>query len=182
MRSNEDKTKNREVKKGSYYFKPWKTIKYLFKDPVTIEIPDEETETAKDYRGFHSLDWDACIGCNMCGRICPARAIEMTEIEGENQDRPKIDYGRCTFCQFCVDVCPTDAMGSLENYMLTTDWNEEELELFDWVPIPEEKIEDIDSDRHPLKKIERLEDGEVKYTLKNGEEFQFKIQSYQSDT
>lgn len=172
---------SREVDKKSNYFKPWKSIKYLFEDPVTIKIPDEETETADDYRGFHSLNWDTCIGCRMCSRVCPARAIEMTNIEGEEKLHPKIDYGRCTFCQFCVDVCPTNALGTIENHILTIDWDEENLELFDWVPVPEEKLEGIDDDYHPIKEISKFDDGRVKYTFRNGEEFEFKILNYDSD-
>lgn len=167
-----------EVKKRPSFIKPWMSLKYLFKKPVTIKIPYEPTQIAENYRGFHTLNWKTCIGCNMCGQICPARAIEMTWIEGEKRPHPKVDYGRCTFCQFCVDVCPTNALGFVSNYMLTTVWKDEELELFDWVPLPEEKVKKFTDYRHPLAKIEKLEDGKVRYILRDGETVEFKILGY----
>jgi len=167
-----------KVKKRSSFLKPWLSIKYLFKKPVTIKIPYEPTQIAKKYRGFHTLNWKTCIGCNMCGQICPARAIEMTWIEGEKRAHPKIDYGRCTFCQFCVDVCPTGALGHVEHYILTTEWKEEELELFDWIPLPEDMVRKFEDYRHPLAEIEYLEDGKVRYTLRDGSTFEFKILGY----
>ncbi|WP_457753155.1 NADH-quinone oxidoreductase subunit NuoI [Thermococcus sp.] len=176
-----------KIKKKPSYIKPWLGLKYLFKKPVTIKIPYEKTQIAKKYRGFHSLDWKKCIGCNFCGQICPARAIEMTwiEVNGkvEKRPHPKIDYGRCTFCQFCVDVCPTGALGFVSNYMLTTEWREEELLLYDWVPIHPDKIKEINEKypdyRFPVSKIEfNKETKEVTYYLRDGEVFRFKILGY----
>lgn len=176
-----------KIKKKPSYIKPWLGLKYLFKKPVTIKIPYEKTQIAEKYRGFHSLDWKKCIGCNFCGQICPARAIEMTwiEVDGkvEKRPHPKIDYGRCTFCQFCVDVCPTGALGFVSNYMLTTEWKDEELELFDWVPIHPDKIKEINEKfpdyRFPVAKIEfNKETKEVTYYLRDGDVFKFKILGY----
>lgn len=39
----------------------------------------------------------------------------------------------------------------------------------------------MDDDVHPLKEIEKFDDGKVKYTFRNGEEFEFKILNYMSD-
>ncbi|RLF75934.1 NADH-quinone oxidoreductase subunit NuoI [Thermococci archaeon] len=167
-----------KVKKRPSFLKPWLGLKYLFKKPVTIKIPYEQTQIAEKYRGFHTLNWKTCIGCNMCGQICPARAIEMTWIEGEKRPHPKVDYGRCTFCQFCVDVCPTNALGYVENYLLTVEWKEEELELFDWIPLPEEKVRKFKDYRHPLAKIEHLEEGKVRYILRDGDVVEFRILGY----
>ncbi|ASJ06936.1 NADH-quinone oxidoreductase subunit NuoI [Thermococcus pacificus] len=172
-----------KIRKKPSFLKPWMSLKYLFKKPVTIKIPYETIEPAKNYRGFHTLNWKTCIGCNMCGQICPARAIEMTWIEGQKRPRPKIDYGRCTFCQFCVEVCPTNALGFVESYMLTTEWKEEELQLFDWVPIPPEKFREIQETYRDWKfPVERMkfnkETKEVTYYLRDGTEFKFKILGY----
>lgn len=176
-----------KVRKKPSFLKPWLSLKYLFKKPVTIKIPYESIEPAEGYRGFHTLDWNKCVGCNFCGQICPARAIEMTwiEVDGKMEKRPhpKIDYGRCTFCQFCVEVCPPGALGFVESYMLTTEWNEEELQLFDWVPIHPDKFKEIQETyrdwRFPMEKIKfDKETKEVTYYLRNGEEFKFKILGY----
>ncbi|AEH24822.1 NADH dehydrogenase subunit I [Pyrococcus yayanosii CH1] len=172
-----------KVRKKPSFVKPWLGLKYLFKRPVTIKIPDEKIDPAPKYRGFHTLDWKKCVGCNFCGQICPARAIEMTWIEGEKRPHPKIDYGRCTFCQFCVDVCPTGALSFIESYILTTTWREEELELYDWVPIPPDKFREMQEKfgdyRFPLEKMEfNRETKEVTYYLRDGEVMKFKILGY----
>ncbi|AMQ19262.1 NADH-quinone oxidoreductase subunit I [Thermococcus peptonophilus] len=172
-----------KVKIKKSFIKPWMGIKYLFKKPVTIKIPYEKIEPAPKYRGFHTLDWKKCVGCNFCGQICPARAIEMTWIEGEKRPHPKVDYGRCTFCQFCVDVCPTGALGFSENYYLTTGGLEEDLELYDWVPIDPKKMKELNEKfndyRFPVERIQfNKETREVTYYLRDGSTIQFKILGY----
>jgi len=176
-----------KVKLKKSFVKPWMGIKYLFKKPVTIKIPYEKIEPAPKYRGFHTLDWKKCIGCNFCGQICPARAIEMTwiEVDGrmEKRPHPKVDYGRCTFCQFCVDVCPTGALGFSENFYLTTGGLEEDLELYDWVPIPPDKVRELNEKfndyRFPVERIHfNKETKEVTYYLRDGSTIQFKILGY----
>ncbi len=171
-----------KVKIKKSFVKPWMGIKYLFKKPVTIKIPFEKIEPAPKYRGFHTLDWKKCVGCNFCGQICPARAIEMTWIEGEKRPHPKVDYGRCTFCQFCVDVCPTGALGFSENFYLTTGGFEEDLELYDWVPIHPDKVRELNEKfgdyRFPVERIEKKGDGVYVYHLRDGEKLEFKILGY----
>ncbi len=175
-----------KVKLKKSFVKPWMGVKYLFKRPVTIKIPFERTEPAPKYRGFHTLNWKTCVGCNFCGQICPARAIEMTwmEVNGklEKRPHPKIDYGRCTFCQFCVDVCPTGALGFTENYYLTTGGFEEDLELYNWVPIHPDKVKEINEKfgdyRFPVEKIEKKEDGTYVYHLRDGDTIEFRIVGY----
>lgn len=170
------------VKITKSFVKPWLGIKYLFKKPVTIKIPYEKIEPAPKYRGFHTLDWKKCIGCNFCGQICPARAIEMTWIEGEKRPHPKVDYGRCTFCQFCVDVCPTGALDHVENYYLTTAGFEEDLELYDWIPIEPKKVQELNEKfgdyRFPVERIEKLEGNTYRYHLRDGDIVEFKILGY----
>lgn len=171
-----------KVKIRKSFVKPWLGIKYLFKKPVTIKIPYEKIEPAPKYRGFHTLDWKKCIGCNFCGQICPARAIEMTWIEGEKRPHPKVDYGRCTFCQFCVDVCPTGALDHVENYYLTTSGFERDLELYDWVPIDPKKAKELNEKfrdyRFPVERIEKLEDNTYRYHLRDGSTVEFKVLGY----
>ena len=45
-----------------------------------------------------------CIGCNKCGRICPAKAIVI-----EN-GKAKIDKEKCIRCFCCQEFCPVGAM------------------------------------------------------------------------
>ena len=45
-----------------------------------------------------------CIGCNKCGRICPAKAIVIKNGKAE------IDRSLCIRCFCCQEFCPVGAM------------------------------------------------------------------------
>lgn len=128
-------------------FNPIRLWKYLFKKPVShsfdtiftrknanylkqnsilkqIEVETSAPRTAPDnVRGFHTNDWDECIGCATCEDICPTEAITMAERldlperAGELRQRPVIDYGRCCFCALCVDTCTTGSLKMSKEYI-----------------------------------------------------------------
>lgn len=139
-------------------FNPIRLWKYLFKKPVTIPFEEIFTKKNADYlnknsitnpvdlektnprtapdnvRGFHTNDWEECIGCSTCEDICPTEAITMVERldipekAGEHQQRPIIDYGRCCFCALCVDTCTTGSLKMSKEYIYShTDPNEFQL-------------------------------------------------------
>lgn len=45
-----------------------------------------------------------CVGCGVCGKVCPANAIAM---EG---GKPHIDRKKCIRCFCCQEFCPESAM------------------------------------------------------------------------
>lgn len=45
-----------------------------------------------------------CIGCNKCGKICPAKAIVI------KNGKAQIDRSRCIKCFCCQEFCPVGAM------------------------------------------------------------------------
>ncbi len=45
-----------------------------------------------------------CIGCAVCAKVCPARAIEMKD------GKPRIDREGCIRCFCCQEFCPRGAM------------------------------------------------------------------------
>lgn len=55
----------------------------------------------------------ACIGCGVCGEICPPKCIEFDKREGGNQlNTPYInpEIKACTLCGKCMQACPTNAI------------------------------------------------------------------------
>jgi energy-converting hydrogenase B subunit K len=45
-------------------------------------------------------DFDFCVLCGLCNKICPNNAI----------NKGKIDWDKCEFCSACVNICPTHAI------------------------------------------------------------------------
>lgn len=55
----------------------------------------------------------ACIGCGLCGEVCPPRCIDFHASDGAAQaNTPFIDpeIRACILCSKCMQVCPTDAL------------------------------------------------------------------------
>ncbi len=111
-------------------------LKQFFKDPVTNRFPVTHTphnmhQTIKaveagkaelnppvpippDFRGKIKYDRDACIGCQMCIKVCPSQTIEFIP-----DDRKVMFYmSRCTFCQMCVDICPKDCIRMTDRFIM----------------------------------------------------------------
>lgn len=174
-------------------FNSMRHFKYLFKKPVSHSFNDIFTAKNANYlndnaiikskkrldsnprtaptnlRGFHTNDWEKCIGCGTCSEICPTEAITMVErLElkdeaGKHQQRPVIDYGRCCFCALCVDTCTTESLQMSKEYIYAnTDpdkfilmpeatWQGENVEK-GWVK--DEVSELLDLKRVPMEHIE----------------------------
>ncbi len=55
----------------------------------------------------------ACIGCGLCGEVCPPRCIRFHKGDGGwAVNTPYIDPERrgCILCGKCMEVCPTEAL------------------------------------------------------------------------
>lgn len=68
-------------------------------------------------RGVPVLESSRCLGCGLCSRICPPRAIKMRPagkrvVGGKEvwKEEPSFDYYRCIYCGQCADVCPAKAI------------------------------------------------------------------------
>ncbi|HOX22977.1 MAG TPA: 4Fe-4S binding protein [Elusimicrobiales bacterium] len=117
-------------------------LKCLVSKPVTVSYPAGPDTTTASFRGRIVFDQDKCIGCRMCVKDCPAKAIEITPIEPEQykfsyvskSSRQKmpvavpkfgkraftcvIDLNRCIFCAQCAYVCPKQALASSKKFDL----------------------------------------------------------------
>lgn len=110
--------------KGSV-LNPLKSLLFFARKPVTV--PLDPRPASANYRGFHLNDWELCIGCSTCQKVCDNAAITMVEVPGLPEDpakgirnlRPAIDYGRCCWCALCVDLCPTGSISLSREYVHT---------------------------------------------------------------
>ena len=90
----------------------------LFKKPATCQYPFVKAEVPEGFRGKQVYNIDLCISCGLCSRDCPAKAIEMVDVEGKK--RPLFLLDRCIFCYQCADSCPRNAIISSKIFELAT--------------------------------------------------------------
>ncbi len=110
--------------KGSI-LNPLRALSFFGRKPVTEKL--EPRPASERYRGFHVNDWEKCIGCSTCQKVCDNAAITMVRVPGLPNDpvkgvrdlRPAIDYGRCCWCALCVDLCPTGSISLSREYVHT---------------------------------------------------------------
>ena len=110
--------------KGSI-LNPLRALSFFGRKPVTEKL--EPRLAAERYRGFHVNDWEKCVGCSTCQKVCDNAAITMVKVPGLVDDpvkgvrdlRPAIDYGRCCWCALCVDLCPTGSISLSREYVHT---------------------------------------------------------------
>lgn len=56
---------------------------------------------------------EACIGCGLCGEVCPPRCIRFHARDGGRKvNLPYIDAAEkaCILCNKCMEACPTEAL------------------------------------------------------------------------
>ena len=91
-------------------------LRNLRKKPITIRFPYERAQPVERIRGKVTWEIEKCIGCMLCERICPSRAIELI---GKGRSAEIRYYlGRCLFCGECVDICPTEAIETTKEFEL----------------------------------------------------------------
>jgi len=99
--------------------------------PITIQYPYEKLIPSERFRGRIHFEFDKCIACEVCVRVCP---INLPVVDWEFQKSMKkkqlksysIDFGVCIFCGNCVEYCPTNCLSMTEEYELST-YNRHEL-------------------------------------------------------
>ncbi|HMK94533.1 MAG TPA: 4Fe-4S binding protein [Candidatus Limnocylindrales bacterium] len=97
----------------------WKrTVSQIFTKPATTKYPFVKPQLGSDFRGEQVFDIKLCVSCGLCSRDCPAKAIEMVEVDGKK--RPQFMLDRCVFCYQCAESCPRNAIKSSVIYELAT--------------------------------------------------------------
>ncbi|MBN2452911.1 MAG: 4Fe-4S binding protein [Candidatus Omnitrophica bacterium] len=101
--------------------RPGKMIKQvlqsLFMKPATLLYPFKKSPMPEHFRGEIIFHPELCIGCQMCVRDCPSRAIKIKKTE-DNKFEAEIDLGKCIYCAQCVMSCPKKALESTKEFEL----------------------------------------------------------------
>jgi NADH-quinone oxidoreductase subunit I len=95
-----------------------KALDQVFSKPATGKYPFVKPKLAENFRGQPEFDFSTCIGCGLCSRDCPAKAIEMVSTDGKKL--PQLNLSKCVFCYQCAETCPKKAIKTSESYELAT--------------------------------------------------------------
>ncbi len=101
------------------------TFDHMRRRPITVQYPYEKLIPSERFRGRIHFEFDKCISCEVCVRVCP---INLPVVDWEfNKELKKkqlkhysIDFGVCIFCANCVEYCPTNCLSVTEEYELST--------------------------------------------------------------
>ena len=94
-------------------------LEMLVKKPATIGYPFERVSMPEGYRGKLKFSVERCIGCKICVKECPAKAIEIEKTsETEKKFQAYVSLDRCIYCGQCVDSCPKEALECTSDFEL----------------------------------------------------------------
>ncbi|PSB54597.1 NAD(P)H-quinone oxidoreductase subunit I [filamentous cyanobacterium CCP1] len=101
------------------------TFAHMQRRPVTVQYPYEKLIPSERFRGRIHFEFDKCIACEVCVRVCPIN-LPVVDWEFNKETKKKklnhysIDFGVCIFCGNCVEYCPTNCLSMTEEYELAT--------------------------------------------------------------
>ena len=97
------------------------TFDHMSRRPVTVQYPYEKVIPSERYRGRIHFEFDKCISCEVCVRVCPIN-LPVVDWDFDKATKKKtlnhysIDFGVCIFCGNCVEYCPTNCLSMTEEY------------------------------------------------------------------
>ena len=101
------------------------TFDHLKRRPITVQYPYEKLIPSERYRGRIHYEFDKCIACEVCVRVCPINLPVVDWVMNKATKKKElrnysIDFGVCIFCGNCVEYCPTNCLSMTEEYELAT--------------------------------------------------------------
>ncbi|WP_320675554.1 NAD(P)H-quinone oxidoreductase subunit I [Prochlorococcus sp. MIT 1300] len=99
------------------------TFDHMRRRPITVQYPYEKLIPSERYRGRIHYEFDKCIACEVCVRVCPINLpvvdwVMNKETKKKELKNYSIDFGVCIFCGNCVEYCPTNCLSMTEEYEL----------------------------------------------------------------
>lgn len=101
------------------------TFDHMQRRPITVQYPYEKLIPSERWRGRIHFEFDKCIACEVCVRVCPIN-LPVVDWDYNRETKKKqlkhysIDFGVCIFCGNCVEYCPTNCLSMTEEYELAT--------------------------------------------------------------
>ena len=100
------------------------TLDHMNRLPITIQYPYEKLIPSERFRGRIHFEFDKCIACEVCVRVCPINLPVVDwelkkEVKKKQLKNYSIDFGVCIFCGNCVEYCPTNCLSMTEEYELS---------------------------------------------------------------
>ena len=120
---------------------------FTTKSPAVKDVRYEAMHHPSRYRGEHRVDYETCIGCDSCNKICPTHAITMKKLPFKKQNIvPEVNLSVCIFCGLCEDVCPTKPEKSIilsggRYDMISGGWHEDQDNFWVNVDVPQSYID-----------------------------------------
>lgn len=100
------------------------TMDHMSRKPITVQYPYETLVPTERFRGRIHFEFDKCIACEVCVRVCPINLPVVdwkfdTTVKKKQLRSYSIDFGVCIFCGNCVEYCPTNCLSMTDEYELS---------------------------------------------------------------
>jgi len=99
------------------------TLKHTFEREITQQYPEQMPVLPQRFRGNLQLEFQDCIACEMCTKVCPNKVLSLESVRDEKTKKKKllsytIDFQYCMYCNFCVENCPQHCLYFDHNFEL----------------------------------------------------------------